>query len=272
MIAALTSNQINKYTINSLRTGALRRATPAPFVSRAFPAILLFSGHIDISGGDGGDGGDGGGEQMLFLIPTLAEWKVENALCSSTASLIAAAKTKVGNYDSKKEIKDLFVSLDDQSLIAVCHNRFPSVPPHASKPHPVAFFSSFPRNPAQSAVFCVALMKPDLLLCLRAVFFSTHTHRTERPSHRRLERTSLSCSVDLQTTERPCASTHFRGPSRLDCQLLVPPAGTRARRPAQPSPALHCMKREMKLQTHARRSIKTVARLYRWSKCAVCFQ
>lgn len=54
MIAALTSNQINKYTINSLWTGALRRATPAPFVARAFPAILLFPGHIDVSGGEGG--------------------------------------------------------------------------------------------------------------------------------------------------------------------------------------------------------------------------
>lgn len=39
---------------------------------------------------------------MLFLLPALAEWKAENALCSSIASLIAATKTKVGNYDSKK--------------------------------------------------------------------------------------------------------------------------------------------------------------------------
>lgn len=52
MIAALPSNQINKYTINSLWMGALRGATPtAPFVSRAFPAVVLFSGHIDVRGG-----------------------------------------------------------------------------------------------------------------------------------------------------------------------------------------------------------------------------
>lgn len=58
MIAALTSNQINKYTINSSWTGAGRLAAVALFVSRAFPAILLFSGHIDVGGGEGeGEGG-----------------------------------------------------------------------------------------------------------------------------------------------------------------------------------------------------------------------
>lgn len=47
---------------------------------------------------------------MLFLIPALAEWKVENAVCSSISSLIAATKTKVGNYDSKKKKpQDLYV-------------------------------------------------------------------------------------------------------------------------------------------------------------------
>lgn len=53
MISRLAPSQINKYTINSLWTGALIRANPAPFVSRAFPAILLLSGDIDVGVGVG---------------------------------------------------------------------------------------------------------------------------------------------------------------------------------------------------------------------------
>lgn len=76
---------------------------------------------------------------MLFLIPALAEWKVENAVCSSISSLIAATKTKVGNYDSKKKKPRIFMfSLDDRRLIAASHNRSPLEPS---------------RNPTQSAVF-----------------------------------------------------------------------------------------------------------------------
>lgn len=75
---------------------------------------------------------------MLFLIPALAEWKVENAVCSSISSLIAATKTKVGNYDSKKKNRIFMFSLDDRRLIAASHNRSPLEPS---------------RNPTQSAVF-----------------------------------------------------------------------------------------------------------------------
>lgn len=101
-------------------------------------------------------------------------------------------------------------SLDDQSLIAVCHNRFLSIlPPFFSAASCCFLPLLFPPKSSTKCRFCVKLIKLDLHLCLRAVFGK---HQTEWPSHRKLERTSLSCSVYLQIIERRCAFTHFKRP------------------------------------------------------------
>lgn len=221
--------------------GALRAATPLLLLFQGLSQQFCSSLAISTCG-------EG---QMLFLIPALAEWKVENAVCSSISSLIAATKTKVGNYDNKKNKKKnriFMFSLDDKRLIAASHNSSPS--------------RTFPKSNTKCR-FCVRLIKRDLRLCLGVCFCAcvSNIKPSGRPTGSWREQVSLAgfiCrkgkdDVLSRISGGPWASRAHggRGPSASGASST--PTGD-LHAPTHPY-----MKSEMKLLSHARLSINTLA-------------